>query len=76
MLRKYYRTYYLREINQADNRVIANKGHKTGSMGKNAVYSWDDFTAARSPIILTKSLASETITSEWQSFCTIALLLA
>lgn len=37
------------------------------------VYLWDDFTVVRSPIIPDKGLLFDTVTPEWQNFCTTIL---
>jgi hypothetical protein len=73
MLRKYCKAYYLRDFRQFSGWSEKRENDETELTDDDVVYLWDDFTVVRSPVIPDKGLVFDTITPEWQNFCTTTL---
>jgi len=73
MLRKYCKAYYLKDLRQFSAWTEKREADEPELTDKDVIYLWDDFTVVRSPVIPDKGLIFDTITSEWQGFCTTRL---
>ena len=76
MLRKYCKAYYLKDLRQFSSWTEKSEADETELTDDDVVYLWDDFTVVRSPVIPDKGLVFDTITPEWQEFCTTTLQFA
>jgi hypothetical protein len=73
MLRKYCKAYYLRDLRQFSSWTEKSAADEPELTDDAVVYLWDDFTVVRSPVIPDKGLVFDTVTPEWQNFCTMTL---
>lgn len=76
MLRKYCKAYYLKDLRQFSGWTEKSEADESALTDEDVVYLWDDFTVVRSPVIPDKGLVFDTITPEWQAFCTTTLQFA
>jgi hypothetical protein len=76
MLRKYCKAYYLRDLRQFNGWTEKREADESELTDEDVVYLWDDFTVVRSPVIPDKGLIFDTVTPEWQEFCTTSLQFA
>ena len=76
MLKKYCKAYYLKDFRQFRDWTEKRENDEPELMDDDVVYLWDDFTVVRSPVIPDKGLVFDTITPEWQEFCTTVLQFA
>ncbi len=73
MLRKYCKAYYLRDLRQFSGWTEKSEANEPELTDDDVVYLWDDFMVVKSPVIPDKGLIFDTITPEWQNFCTTTL---
>ena len=72
-MRKYCKAYYLKDLRQFPGWTEKRAEGEAELTDDDVVYLWDDFTVVTSPVIPDKGLLFDTITPEWQSFCTTTL---
>jgi hypothetical protein len=75
-MRRYCKAYYLRELRSFSGWTEKNEEDQPELSEDDVVYLWDDFTVVRSPIVPDKGLIFDSVTSEWQGFCTNTLQFA
>ncbi len=75
-MRKYCRAYHLGDLRQFGGWVEKSEGNEPKLSDDDVVYLWDDFTVVRSPIIPDKGLLFDTVTPQWQHYCTTVLQFA
>lgn len=73
MLRKYCKAYYLKDLRQFSSWTEKSEANEPELTDDDVVYLWDDFTVVKSPVIPDKGLVFDTVTPEWQNFCTATL---
>src|SRR5437660_12159167 len=73
MLRKYCKAYYLKDIRHFSSWTEKKEEGAPELSDDDVVYLWDDFTVVRSPVIPDKGLIFDTVTPDWQKFCTTIL---
>ena len=73
MLKKYCKAYYLRDLRKFGAWAEKSEANEPELTDDDIVYLWDDFTVVRSPVIPDRGLVFDTVTSEWQNFCTTTL---
>lgn len=73
MLRKYCKAYYLKDLRQFSGWTEKHDDGEADLSDDDVVYLWDDFTVVKSPVIPDKGIVFDTVTPEWQDFCTTTL---
>jgi hypothetical protein len=71
-MRKYCKAFQLEDLRRFTGWHEQSRKHGGAPPTPTICYLWDDFTVATSPV-LKDSLLFDTVTPEWQAFCTTTL---